>query len=278
MIEIPDNSIDFHVHLFPDELFDAIWAFFRSAYGLDIVHKLYSQECIDYLRERGIAEFVYSNYAHRKGIAGPLNDWNLQLLDRTDSIYCFAAFHPDDEDALQTACRVISHPKVIGFKLHFLVQNFHPDDERLFPLYEMVINHNKRLLLHIGTGPIGNEYTGISRFRKVLERYPYLPANIAHMGAFEFREFFDLLALHPNLYLDTSYCFLPGNFRMYKSGNENLEAHKHRLLYGSDFPNLFHHRDEEITALLGMGLSPEFYECLFRTNAKKLLTSLLITS
>ncbi len=271
MIHLPDRIIDFHVHLFPDELFDAIWVFFKRTYGLDVVHKMYSSQCIEYLREHHVDTIVYSNYAHKKGVTRILNDWNVSLLDRTEDVYCFTAYHPDDADALEMAREVLHHPRVIGFKLHFLVQRFSPDDERLYPLYEMVMEKKKRLLLHLGTGPIGNEFTGIPRFRTVLERYPELPANIAHMGAFEFSETFDLLDTHPGLVLDTSFCFLPGHYRMYKLGNDLLERISSRLVYGSDFPNLFHHREEELKALQEMNLSQRFYDLVFRENATGLL-------
>ncbi|HON63161.1 MAG TPA: amidohydrolase family protein [Desulfomonilia bacterium] len=270
---LPEKIIDFHVHLFPDELFEAIWRFFQREYGLPIVHQLYARECIEYLRERGVNTIVYSNYAHREGVAGSLNEWNLRLLDETDEIYCFVAFHPGDDDALGMIRRVFEHPKVLGCKLHFLVQRFYPHDERLFPLYEEVLAQGKRLLLHVGTGPIGNEYVGISHLLKVLKRYPGLKLNIAHMGAFEFIDFFELLKQYPEIHLDTSYCFLPGSFRMFRMEKSVLESLKGRLLYGSDFPNLFHHRREELNALLGMELSQEFYDRVFRDNALDLLRS-----
>lgn len=268
---LPEKIIDFHVHLFPDELFNAIWNFFNREYGRPIVHQLYAKECIDYLRARGVETIVYSNYAHKEGVAGMLNDWNIRLLDSTDDVYCFAAFHPGDEDALGMAERVMSHPKVLGFKLHFLVQKFYPHDERLYPLYETVMEQGGRLLLHVGTGPIGNEYVGIAHLRKVLKRYPGLHLNIAHMGAFEFQDTFDLLEEYPGVCLDTSYCFLPDSFRMFRMENSVLERLKGRLLYGSDFPNLFHNRSEELNAILEKDLPQDFYDCVFRKNPQEIL-------
>jgi uncharacterized protein len=271
MSRLPAGIVDFHVHLFPDSFFDAIWVFFKRMYGMDVVHKLYARECIDYLREQDVGAIVYSNYAHKEGSARVLNDWNARLLDGHRDIYCFAPFHPGDKDALPMARDIIKHPKVLGFKLHFLVQPMRPDDEELFPLYELVMEHGKRLLLHIGTGPIGNERVGAAYLGRLLDRYPSLPANIAHLGGFEFQEFFSLLETHPNLLLDTSYCFLPGDFRMYGLGPELLEKHRDKLLYGSDFPNLFHHRDEELAALEGMNLSQVFYQQVFKGNGEALL-------
>ena len=271
MKPLPDKIIDFHVHLFPDKLFDAIWTFFKKDYGMDVIHRFYSFQCIEYLRNHRVGPIVYSNYAHKKGVAPLLNAWNRELLDRTDDVYCFAAFHPDDEDAIEKARDIISHPKVLGFKLQLLVQRFYPDDDRLSGLYEMVMEKNKRILFHVGTGPVGNKYVGIDNFRKLLRRYPGLPANIAHMGALEFTEFFDLLEVHEHLFFDTAFCFLPKAAQMYNLGGDLLEQYKDRIVYGSDFPNIIFPREEEIDCLMRMDLSKEFYEQVFYTNGRHLI-------
>jgi len=271
MNSIPEKIIDFHVHLFPDDFFDAIWKFFKNDYGIDVVERLYAGKCVERLRQCNVGTIVYSNYAHKKGVAGILNHWNTRFLDSTDDVYCFAAFHPDDEDAIAMARDIISHPKVLGFKLQLLVQGFYAFDERLFDLYELVIENNKRILFHAGTGPVGNRYVGVTNFRKLLERYPDLPATVAHMGGFEFREFFDLLDDHKGLYLDTAYCFLPGPARMYKLGSGPIEKHKDRILYGSDFPNIVFPREAKIDALAEMNLSEECYQRIFQANGQHLI-------
>jgi len=268
---LPEKIIDFHVHLFPDDFFEAIWKFFKKNYGLDVIDRLYARQCVEYLRDHGVGTIVYSNYAHKKGVANLLNAWNKEFLDGTDDIYCFAAFHPDDEDAMAIAEDIISHPKVLGFKLQLLVQEFYPFDVRLFDLYELVMEKNKRILFHAGTGPVGNRYVGIDNFRKILVRYPDLPANIAHMGGFEFKEFFDLLENHKQLYLDTAFCFLPEPARMYTLGSWPIETYKDRILYGSDFPNIVFPRQVEIDALADMDLSEECYQRIFQGNARHLI-------
>ena len=268
---LPDRIIDCHVHLFPDRLFEAIWSYFRRAYGRPVLHELHYRDCIDYLRERQVEHIVYSNYAHKKGVAGPLNRWNMRILDEFPDLYCFAAYHPDDDDALEMAAELIQHPRVLGFKLQLLVQRFYPQDERLFPLYEMVIEQNKRLLFHAGTGPVGNPFVGITHFRKLLERYPGLPVTVAHMGGLEYASFMELLDRYPDLYLDTTWAFLPQSNFMFDQAPETLERHRERIVYGSDFPNLIFPREDEIECLLGLGLSEDFYRRLFRENGLALL-------
>ncbi len=270
MKRTPQSIVDFHVHLFPDKGFDAIWNVFKS-YGVEVVYRFYSGQCIDYLSQQGVGAIVFSNYAHKKGIAETMNQWNVALLDRHPNLYCFASYHPDDDNGLQYAAQVLSHPRVIGIKLHCLVQKVYPHDERLFPLYEMIVAQKKRLLLHVGTGPMGNEFVGVAHFKKVLRRFPDLPANVAHMGGLEFQAFIALLDDHPHLYLDTAYTFWPGLPFTFNLGKDVLEKYRRRILYGSDFPNVILPREGEIDYLLQLDLSDEFYERIFYVNAMELL-------
>jgi len=263
---LPQPLVDFHVHLFPDRLFDAIRRQFAAGYGWNVLHPLYWRESLAYLREQGVGTAVYSNYAHRPGIARGLNDWNLSILAETPNLYCFAAFHPGDDDGLAMAAALLDHPQILGFKLQLLVQRFFPDDERLFSLYELVMAKGKRLLFHVGTGPVGNEFVGIVPFRRLLARYPGLPAIIAHMGALEYGAFGELLADHPRLYMDTAYAFIPRLGTMFDLGGDFLERHRERILYGSDFPNTIFPREDEIDTLLNFNLSQEFYDAVFRDN------------
>ncbi|MBI9074779.1 MAG: amidohydrolase family protein [Desulfatibacillum sp.] len=271
--KLPEKIIDFHVHLFPDKLFEAIWHHFVHDYGWKVIHKMYYRECIDYLRERGVEKIAYCNYAHKPGVAQGLNQWNATIIDEQEDLYCLAAFHPGDEDCMAMARDILSHPKVLGFKLQFLVTDFLPEDPRLFELYELVMEKGKRLLLHIGTGPVANDFVGLEHFLNVLERYPGLPATVAHMGGLEYKGFMDLLDKHENLMFDTAFSFLPGDNVRYDQGPDSLEKYKDRILYGSDFPNLILPRKQEIDCLLEMDLSQEFYDKVFWENGLGLLPS-----
>ncbi|MBU3916044.1 amidohydrolase family protein [bacterium] len=271
MRKLPENSIDFHVHLFPDKLFDAVWSTFATSYNWDVLYQYYYKECVTFLNQANVKPIVYSNYAHKEGVMEGLNQWNLKILDEIPDLYCFAAYHPDDSNALDLAEQVLQHPKVLGFKLQHLVQNFYPYDERLFPLYEMVKEKGKRILFHIGTGPIGNQYVGIKNFNKLLKCYPDISANIAHMGAHEYKEFIELLDDHKNLYLDTAFTFFESADMGFNLDVSYLEKYKNRIVYGSDFPNLVYPREEEVNHLLKLNLSQEFYDKVFYENGLQLI-------
>ena len=125
---LPRQIIDFHVHLFPDRLFDAIWRYFEDRIGLKVLYRLHYRECVDYLRAQGVGPIVYSNYAHKEGVTRVLNEWNLKVLDEIPDLYCFAPYHPDDGDALAMAEAIINHPRILGFKLQLVVQQLSPCD------------------------------------------------------------------------------------------------------------------------------------------------------
>jgi predicted TIM-barrel fold metal-dependent hydrolase len=266
--------IDFHVHLFPDKGFDAIWKVFETVYGAKMPYKFYYKKCIEYLNQEGVAPIVFSNYAHKKGIAEPMNHWNIDVLEEFPNLYCFAAYHPDDSNALKYAEKMMNHPRVAGIKMHLEVQKLYPYDERLMPLYEMIIDKKKRVLLHTGNGPIGNEFVGYKHFIKLLHRFPDLPANIPNMGGLEFKKFIELLDNHPNLYFDTADTFWPNLPFTFNIGTEYLEKYKSNIIYGSDFPNIFLPREGEIEYLLKLDLSEEFYNNVFYNNGMKLLSEI----
>jgi len=266
-----NKLIDFHVHLFPDNFFDAIWKYFAKEYKWNVIYKYYTNKCINFLKIKNVIYIVYSNYAHKTGVAEYLNEWNTTILNQYKGLYCFAAFHPDDKNAIKNAEKILSHPKVLGFKLQLLVQEFYPYYKKLFPLYELIQEKNKRILFHVGTGPAGNQYVGVENFKKLLKHFPDLNANIAHMGGFEYQKFYDLINDHENLYFDTSFSFLPELNLKCNLSIESLEKAKDRILYGSDFPNLIRPRQDEINNLLNLGLSQSFYEKIFWENGYNLI-------
>lgn len=265
--------IDFHVHLFPDRFFDAIWDFFRREYQWSIEYRLYTPQIIRFLGQRGVDKIVFSNYAHKAGVASVLNAWNLALLEGHEDLYCFAAFHPDDTFCMSEIGQLLQHPRILGFKLQLLVQRFYPHDERLFPLYEAVIEAGKRILMHVGTGPVGNEFVGIRQLRRLLGRYPRLAVNVPHMGELEVPDFLELLGEYPNIFLDTAFAFYPLPGRFYRIGRDDLLRHQDRIVYGSDFPNLIFRWDTEIRALKRFELPELVYRRIFYENGLRLLGS-----
>ncbi len=71
--------------------------------------------------------------------------------------------------------------------------------------------------------------------------------------------------------MDTAFSFLPRLGSMFDLGGDFLERYRERILYGSDFPNILFPREDEIDTLLGLDLSQEFYDAVFRDNGLRLI-------
>jgi predicted TIM-barrel fold metal-dependent hydrolase len=131
------------------------------------------------------------------------------------------------------------------------------------------------LVIHLGTGPHWNEFTGVGRFEAVLRRLPALQVVICHMGAFETRRCLALLERHPNLYLDTTMALSRAStpytgFDPAVVRDEDLVRHADRILFGSDFPNLPYPYEAEREDLWARGLPPSVYQRIFHDNARQL--------
>jgi len=129
------------------------------------------------------------------------------------------------------------------------------------------------LVIHCGTGPHTNEFTGLAALARVLARLPRLRVSLCHMGAFEIRDALALLRRFPELRLDTTMAMTrastpytgidPAVVR-----NEDLVEHADRILYGSDFPNLPYAYEEERADLWARDLPPPVYRRIFYENAR----------
>lgn len=271
--------IDFHTHLHPEGLFRAIRRWFAERSDWKLEYPTDPEWVARFLGEQGVERFVFCSYAHKAGIARGINAWLQATARELPAGIPLGTVHPDDPDMLEAADEALEHFGFAGFKLHINVQRFFPDDPRMLPLYERVLALDRLLLIHVGTAPWPNGFDGFPRFERVMRRFPALKVVVAHMGAFETREFLGLMERCPNLYLDTTAAFAP-HTRLYGSpcGGRACEVSKaelirwqDRILFGSDFPNTPYAYEEEREGLWQRGLPTDVYRKIFRDNAARLL-------
>ncbi len=266
---------DAHVHLFPDRVFDAIWRWFdKNAWAIQ--YKYYADQVVATLAEQGIHEFLVLNYAHVPDMAASLNEWTYHFCQQYSGAHPLGTVHPDDKHPRQLIKQCFENYGFYGLKFHSHVTGIRPDDERMFPIYETLIEYNKPIVLHAGTGPSLAGYpqhtehvSGASYVRRILERYPELKLIMPHLGADEVDEFFQLMSEYPKLYLDTT-MVLAGYFDLKIPWNK-IEKYSDRILYGSDFPNLPYDMMTEIQAIQKSPLSLDTQAKLLCQNAYKLL-------
>lgn len=280
------SIVDMHAHFFPAKLFSSIWEWFTDHYW-HISYRATPEGLAQELRDKSVTSFVTYNYAHKEGMAADLNRWTAEFARREQGALPFATVMPQDDGNAEMLDELFTDHGFLGIKLQPLVSDFYLCDERMMDIYRLLLDRGKILAVHAGTAPIANEYVGARYFEPVLEELPELKVVVAHMGAFEFDRFFDMVRRYPNVYLDTSVNFIdpeliaslvamgkfpPLNVPASFDSNELLEL-SDRLLFGSDFPNIPYTYEDCIESILALGLGEEFNRRVFFENAEELVAS-----
>ncbi len=264
---------DAHTHLHPPRLFRAIRRWFDEHTNWNLAGPAEPAAVAAALRAAGVERFAFFSYAHRPGMAREVNRWLRDVAATLPDGIPLGTVHAGDDDPggiVEEACGEFGFA---GVKLHIQVQRFYPDDPRIVAVYERLLALDRALVIHVGTGPHWNEFTGVARFARVLERVPDLRAVVCHMGAFETRTTLRLLDRYPNLFLDTTMAMTPASlpFTGIDPGvvqNADLVRYADRIVFGSDFPNLPYPYEEERRGLWARDLPLAVYQRIFYDNAR----------
>jgi uncharacterized protein len=262
--------VDAHVHLHPPRLARAIERWFADR-GWVSAHPSEPVAVAEALQARGVRRFCFFSYAHRPGMARDLNRWLAGQVVRLPEAIALGTLHPDDPDVDAVASEA-TDLGLRGFKLHHSVQRFHVDDERLFGVYERAEAAGHVFVLHVGTMPYRDAFTGVERFAKLMARFPRLRVCVAHMGAFQTAEFLALLARYPHVYVDTTMAMSPLATPYVGAdpaavSDRDLLRWQDRVLFGSDFPLIPYDYDEERRWAWERGLDESVRRKIFHDNA-----------
>jgi len=241
-----------------------------------------SQECrgchpsrANTLAAHGVERFCFFSYAHKPGIARSLNAWIAQTARRLPAGIPVGTVHAGDPDILAIANDALD-AGLAGFKFHLSVQRFRADDARLMPFYERVAERGAFLVVHAGTMPYRDTYTGLAGFRAVMERFPSLRVVVAHLGGFETEGFCALTEEFPNLYLDTTMALTPLSDPYLRSDADAIPTglllrYQDRIMLGSDFPLIPYAYEEERSFVARRALPEAVARKILRDNAARFL-------
>ncbi|MDH3500550.1 MAG: amidohydrolase family protein [Acidimicrobiia bacterium] len=267
--------VDIHTHFMPKQVLDRVWAYFDRAgtgHRWPIQYRLDEHARVETLRALGVVRFTSLNYAHRPDMAAWLNSWSASFAAAHTDCAHSATFYPEDgagayvEEALTAGAAV--------FKVHLVVGNFDPWHERLRPVWAQIEAAQVPVVIHAGEFPNPTRWTGAGRLRDVLVAHPELRLVIAHLGARDYLELWDLGIRYPNVMWDTTMSFTDFFLQDRPVPNalvENVIEHPERIILGSDYPNIPHAYAHQIEALQRLGVDENWLRAVLYENGARLL-------
>jgi len=250
-LDIP-GLFDIHVHFLPENIQAAVWREFDHAgpkigRPWPIRYRGTVAERVEQLRSFGVRRFSALPYAHKPGVAQYLNGWAADLAAQVPECLSSATFYPEPGVGEYVAELVAGGVEI--FKLHTQVGEFLLDDPQLDAAWETIAEAGIPVVVHVGSGPVGNAFTGPDHLRRLLARHPDARVVVAHLGAPEFADFLDLAERFEHTYLDTTMVFTEFFVPFPDHLVPRLAGLGDKILYGSDFPNLPYDYGEQLAGL-----------------------------
>jgi uncharacterized protein len=265
---------DVHVHFLPPPIQKAVYAVFDAAgpkIGREwpIRYRASHESRVALLREMGVRHFPTLPYAHKPGVAAYLNEWSRDFASGVPEVLRSATFFPEPSAPAYVAAAVADGVRV--FKIHLQVGEFHLDDPLLDGVWAVLNDADVPVVVHAGSGPVGNAFTGPASMARLLARFPRLPIIVAHMGAPEVAEFLALAETYERVRLDTTMVFT--EFFGVEYPPEllpRLAAIGDKVLLGSDFPTIPYPYVEQLAGLAALDLGDDWLRAVCWENGARL--------
>jgi predicted TIM-barrel fold metal-dependent hydrolase len=266
---------DIHTHFMPKSMLDKVWGYFdaaRTGHEWPISYRHDEERRVSILRELGVIRYTSLNYAHKPHMAAWLNAWNVE----------FAAAHADcahsatffAENGAADYVRVALEKGAGVFKVHLVVGNFDPWDTTLRSVWPQIEEAGVPVVIHAGAFPHATPWTGAARLSEVLAAHPQLNLVIAHLGARDYLDLWELGMRYPNVHWDTTMSFTDffnEDGPVPDTVVEAIGRHPERVVLGSDFPNIPYPYAHQIEALVRLGFGDDWLRTVLYENGARLL-------
>jgi predicted TIM-barrel fold metal-dependent hydrolase len=264
-------AVDAHVHIFPSNIFSAIWAWFDEN-AWPIRYRLSSSDVLAYLLSHGESHVIALQYAHKPGISRMLNQHMVESCrDFPGKVTGMAAVFPGEENAEGILKEAFGHG-LMGVKLHAHVQCFDMNAKEMDVIYDVCESEQKPMVMHVGREPKSVAYRcdpyeicSAEKLEHVIKNFPKLRICVPHLGFDEIGVYRNLIEKYDTLWLDTT-MMLADYFPIHEPV-ELITYRADRVMYGSDFPNIPYAWDRELKWLRNSGLPQEKLEWILGKSA-----------
>ena len=257
------HIIDFHTHIYPDEIAKRGTQSTCNFYGLKTNLIGDAKTLLEEGKKAGISNFLLLPVATKPTQVRTINTFTANKVQNNEKFYGFGAIHPEVENPEEEIKEIIKLG-LQGLKIHPDIQQFAIDDKRMYPIYEMI---EGKMPIYIHCGDPRYDFSRPERLEKVLCDFPKLTAIAAHLGGWSlFEKAYECLK--------NKSCFLDVSSSMMFDSAENIKRYisgygSHRILFGTDFP--LWNPKTEVERFLSLNLSDEDNENILWNNASSLL-------
>lgn len=273
---VPDGLppvVDAHVHVFPRNIFSAVWQWFDE-HAWPIRYQLNTSRLFEYLLSRGINHVIALQYAHKPGIAGMLNKYMVaKCRDFKNRVTGMATVFPGENNAHKILQEAFDSG-LKGLKLHAHVQCFDMNGDYMNPLYECCRINNMPVVTHVGREPKSTAYRcdpyqlcSAEKLERILIDFPGLKICVPHLGFDEISAYRKLIEKYDHLWLDTTMAI--ADYFPLEDKIDLGHYRSDRVMYGSDFPNIPHAWDRELKKLQAIDLVDDALERILNKNASE---------
>ncbi|HEU4999910.1 MAG TPA: amidohydrolase family protein, partial [Lapillicoccus sp.] len=151
---------------------------------------------------------------------------------------------------------------------------FSPLDPLLDEAWGVLADDGVPTVIHAGSAPRPGEFTGPEPVAELLRRHPDLVLVVAPLGMSEYHAFADLAETHPGVHLDTTMAATDFTERFAPLPHDyvpRLATLRHKVVLGSDFPNIPYAYAHQLEALDRLGLGEDWMRAVLWENGARLM-------
>jgi predicted TIM-barrel fold metal-dependent hydrolase len=277
--------IDPHVHILPERRMRGLVRWVKKfTPGFPVSEDIEAGEILAALREAEIPCFFNLVFPLWEEETEDLNRYNRDFCAGVPEAIPFGSVHIDTPDKQKETRRCIEEYGFLGMKLHPYAQRFPAFGPEMRPMFEVLNEHRKPLLVHTGFDVFYGMDMDFGDMEAVIRDYPDMQLVAVHSLFPRFALAYRLLREYPNFWLDMTNTI--SCMRIYEDIEQNksdtpdiassLEAedvrenHEYfyslfsdfpeRIMYGTDFPVGFGYHPALLDDLLSFGFEDQVEE------------------
>ena len=260
--------IDFHTHIFPDELAPRALQKLTECLTVELVPVTNATKSglLRYMDECGVDASVVLPVLTKQSQTVGTNEWAASI--QSDRILSFGGIYPHTDDYKRDIDFVVSLG-LRGLKFHAEYQDFVVDDPKMLKIYDYALSRGLPIIHHAGMdyGFPPPYRSRPEQFRNIVRAMRGGVVIAAHFGGHGQWDDVERYLVGENIYLDTSMGFEYFSQDVFMRITREHGADK--ILFGTDSP--WSAAKTEIEHLKATPLTDSEKEMIFSGNAKRIL-------